>query len=132
MLLGELVVNGQLLLDDSTFLIGSLLGQQAGNMAEVVGALLLRRFIGPNAAMDRVEQVGVMLVPLGIATAISATVGTISMVAGGVVDESDVVEFWRTWWLGDTGALIVLPLMLAWAHDPQGAGVASARGRAPR
>ena len=122
-LLGELVVNGQLLLDDSTFPIGSLLGQQTGNMAEVVvGALLLRRFIGPNAAMDRVEQVGVMIVPLGIATAISATVGTISMVAGGVVDESEVVEFWRTWWLGDTsGALIVLPLMLAWAHDPLGA-----------
>ena len=122
-LLGELVVNGQLLLDDSAIPIGSLIGQQTGNMAEVVlGALLLRRFIGPNAAMDRVEQVGVMIVPLGIATAISATVGTISMVAGGVVDESDVVEFWRTWWLGDTsGALIVLPLMLAWAHDPQAA-----------
>ena len=40
--LGELVVNGQLLLDDSTFPIGSLLGQQAGNMAEIiVGAILL-------------------------------------------------------------------------------------------
>src|SRR5215216_4186015 len=47
-LLGEIVVNGQLLLDDSTFPVGSLLGQMAGNMAElVVGALLLRRLIGP-------------------------------------------------------------------------------------
>ena len=119
-LLAEFVVNGQLLLDDSTFPIGSLLGQQAGNMAEiVVGALLLRRLIGPNAAMDRVEQVGGMLVAVGIATAISATVGTVSMVAGGVVDESGAVEFWRTWWLADSsGALVVLPLMLAWAHDP--------------
>src|SRR5688572_31482457 len=42
-LLGEIVVNGELLLDDSTFPLGSLLGQQAGNMAEIiVGALLLR------------------------------------------------------------------------------------------
>jgi signal transduction histidine kinase len=122
-LLGEIVVNGELLLGDSTFPIGSLLGQQTGNMAEiVVGALLLRRIIGPNAAMDRVEQVGGMLVALGAATAISATVGTVSMVAGGVVDESDAAEFWRTWWLGDTsGGLVVLPLMLAWAHDPVGA-----------
>jgi signal transduction histidine kinase len=121
-LLGEIVVNGELLLDDSTFPIGSLLGQQAGNMAEiVVGALLLRRLIGPNAAMDRVEQVGGMLVALGIATAISATAGTVSMVAGGVVDEADAAEFWRTWWLGDTsGGLVVLPLMLAWAHHPIG------------
>jgi signal transduction histidine kinase len=122
-LLGEIVVNGDLLLHDSTFPIGSLLGQQTGNMAEiVVGALLLRRLIGPNAAMDRVEQVGGMLVSLGIATAISATMGTVSMVAGGVVDDSHATEFWRTWWLGDTsGGLVVLPLMLAWAHDPVGA-----------
>jgi signal transduction histidine kinase len=122
-LLGEIVVNGALLLGDSTLPIGSILGQQAGNMAEIlVGALLLLRLIGPNAAMDRVEQVGGMLVALGVATAISATAGTVSMVAGGVVDDSDAFEFWRTWWLGDTsGGLVVLPLMLAWTHDPMGA-----------
>ena len=119
-LLGELVVNGELLLDDSTFPIGSLLGQQAGNMAElVVGALLLRRLIGPNAAMDRIEQVGGMLVALAVATAISATAGTLSMVLGGVIDQSEAGAFWRTWWLGDTsGGLVVLPLLLAWARDP--------------
>src|SRR3954452_13024013 len=122
-LLAELVVNGELLLDDRTFPIGSLLGQQAGNMAEVVaGALLLRRLVGRNAAIDRVEQVGGMLLALSAATAISATAGTVSMVAGGVVDESGAAEFWRTWWLGDTsGGLVVLPLMLAWAHRPVGA-----------
>jgi integral membrane sensor domain MASE1 len=119
-LLGEIVVNGELLLDDGTFPIGSLLGQQAGNMAEIiVGALLLRRLIGPNAAMDRVEQVGGMLVAVGVATAISATAGTVSMVAGGVVDESGAAELGRTWWLADTsGGLVVLPLMLAWARRP--------------
>src|SRR5688572_27072973 len=122
-LLGEIIVNGELLLDDGTFPIGSLLGQQTGNMAEiVVGALLVRRLIGPNAAIDRVEQVGGMLLGLGVATAISATAGTVSMIAGGVVDGSDAAEFWRTWWLGDTsGGLVVLPLMLAWAQDPVGA-----------
>jgi signal transduction histidine kinase len=121
-LLGETVVNAELLLGDSSFPIGSLLGQQTGNMVQiVVGAILLHRLLGPNAAMDRVEQVGRMLVALGIATAISATAGTISMVAGGVVDGSDAGEFWRTWWLGDTsGGLVVLPLVLAWAHHPIG------------
>jgi signal transduction histidine kinase len=121
-LLGEIVINGELLLDGG-FSIGSLLGQQTGNMAEIiVGALLLRRLIGPNAALDRVEQVGGMLVAVGVATAISATAGTISMVAGGVVEASGAAEFWRTWWLADTsGGLVVLPLMLAWALDPMGA-----------
>ena len=119
-LLGEIVVNGELWLGDSTFPIGSLLGQQAGNIVEiVVGALLLRRLIGPNNAMDRVERVGGMLVALGVATAISATAGTVSMVAGGVVDASAAAAFWRTWWLADmSGGLVVLPLMLAWAQDP--------------
>jgi signal transduction histidine kinase len=118
--LAELVVNGELLIDHSAIPLGSLVGQQAGNMAEiVVGALLLRRLIGPGAAMDRVEQIGGMLIAIGVATAISATAGTLSMVAGGVVDGSGAPEFWRTWWLADTsGALVVLPLMLAWAKDP--------------
>jgi signal transduction histidine kinase len=118
-LLGELVINGELWIDDSAPL-GSLLGQQAGNMAEIViGALLLRRLLGPRAAMDRVEQVGRMLAAVAAATAISATAGTVSMVAGGVVDASEVTEFWRTWWLADTsGGLIVVPLLLAWAHRP--------------
>ena len=59
--IGELVVNGQLLAEPHPLPLGSLFGQQAGNMAEVVvGALLLRRLIGPRAALDRAEQVGGM------------------------------------------------------------------------
>jgi signal transduction histidine kinase len=120
---GELLVNGELLVDDTALPLGSLLGQQAGNMAEIlVGAVLLRRLIGPRAALDRAEQVGGMLIALGVATAISATVGTASMLAGGVIGESAVPKFWRTWWLGDTaGGLVVLPLMLVWAPDPAAA-----------
>jgi signal transduction histidine kinase len=119
-LLGEIAINAELWMGDGAYPLGSLLGQQAGNMAEiVVGALLLRRLLGPRAAMDRVEQVARMLVAVGVATAISATAGTVSMVAGGVVDASAATAFWRTWWLADTsGAIIVVPLMLAWAHDP--------------
>jgi signal transduction histidine kinase len=121
--LGEVIVNGELLIDDTSLPLGSLLGQQAGNMAEIiVGAVLLRRLVGPRAALDRVDQVVGMLVALGTATAISATVGTVSMFAGDVIDHSEIPTFWRTWWLGDTsGGLVVLPLMLAWAADPRAA-----------
>jgi signal transduction histidine kinase len=117
---GEILVNGELLHDDTALPLGSLVGQQAGNIAEiVVGAVLLRRLIGPRAALDRAEQVGGMLIALGVATAISATVGTASMLAGGVIDESEAATFWRTWWLGDTsGGLVVLPFLLVWAPNP--------------
>jgi signal transduction histidine kinase len=121
--LAEILLNGELLLDDTPLPLGSLIGQQAGNMAEiVVGAILLRRLIGPRAALDTVEQVVGVLVALSVATAISATAGTVSMLAGGVITDSEVPSFWRTWWLGDTsGALVVAPLMLAWAADPAAA-----------
>ena len=121
--LGELAVNGELLVDDTALPLGSLIGQQAGNMAEiVVGALLIRTFIGPRATLDRTEQVGGMLAALGIATAISATVGTASMLLGDVIEGSEALTFWRTWWLGDTaGALVVLPLALAWVPQPAAA-----------
>ncbi len=120
--LGELIVNGELLVDHTDIPLGSLVGQQAGNMAEIiVGAWLLRRLLGPDAALDRATQVGGMIVAAGVATAISATVGTLSMLAGGVIDSADVDTFWRTWFLGDTaGALVVLPLVLTWLHDPRG------------
>jgi signal transduction histidine kinase len=118
--LGELLVNGQLLLEHTAIPVGSLIGQQAGNMAEViVGAWLLRRLIGPRAALDRASQVGGMIVASGTATAISATVGTVSMLAGDVIQPSEAAKFWRTWLLGDTaGAVVVLPLVLTWLGDP--------------
>jgi signal transduction histidine kinase len=117
---GELLVNGDLLASGSGLPVGSLVGQQAGNMAEViVGALLLRRLIGERAALDRTDQVGGMLLALGTGTAISATFGTVSMLAGDVITQSQAATFWRTWWLGDSaGALVAVPLVITWARAP--------------
>src|SRR5215218_6421073 len=101
--IGELIVNGELLAGDSALPVGSLAGQQVGNMAEVVfGAWLLRRLIGRRASLDGTSQVVGMAVAVGAATAISATSGTLSMLAGDVIDLADAPTFWRTWWLGDT------------------------------
>jgi signal transduction histidine kinase len=119
--LGEVLVNTELLFDNPAFPIGSLIGQQTGNMLEIiVGAWLLRRLIGPRAALDRASQVGGMIVAAGVATAISATVGTVSLLAGDVIQAHEVPTFWRTWFLGDTaGALVVLPFVLTWLQSPR-------------
>jgi signal transduction histidine kinase len=121
--LGELAVNAELLANNGSLPLGSLIGQQAGNMAEIVlGAVLLRRLIGRRAALDSADQVGWMVAALGAATAVSATVGTTSMLLGGVIEKSEALTFWRTWWLGDTaGALVVVPLALAWVPEPRAA-----------
>ncbi len=115
--LAELAVNAELL---HSLPFGSLVGQQAGNMAEViVGAVLLQRLLGPRATFGRSEHVSGMILAVGIATAISATVGTVSMLAGGVISGPEIQKFWRTWWLGDTaGGLVVVPLIVVWASRP--------------
>jgi len=121
--LGELAVNAELLANNASIPLGSLIGQQAGNMAEIlIGAVLLRRLIGRRATLDSADQVGWMLAALGAATAVSATAGTTSMLLGGVIEKSEALTFWRTWWLGDTaGALVVVPLALAWVPKPRAA-----------
>src|SRR3954471_24179518 len=64
--LGELLVNGDLLATGGGIPLGSLIGQQSGNMAEIiVGALLVRRLIGERAALNRADQVSAMLLALG-------------------------------------------------------------------
>ncbi len=120
---GELLVNGELLASGSGIPFWSIVGQHTGNMLEIlVGAILLKRFIGPRAGLDRADQIVGMLVALACGTAISAMVGTASMLAGGVIEPSEGAKFCRTWWLGDTaGGLVTLPLILTWAHDPAGA-----------
>jgi signal transduction histidine kinase len=121
--LGECLVNADLLLGHAPLPVGSLAGQQLGNMAEViVGAWLLRRLIGSRATLDRATQVSGLIVAVGIATAISATAGTLSMLAGDVIASSEAPTFWRTWWLGDTtGAVVVLPLVLTWLGNTRAA-----------
>jgi signal transduction histidine kinase len=118
-LLAEIVINAELL---DSLPLGSLAAQGIGNILEIlVGAWLLTRLIGRDARLDRVAQVGGMLLALGAATAVSASVGTLSMLAGDVIEPSTAPEFWRTWWLGDTaGGLVALPLMLVWIPDPVG------------
>jgi signal transduction histidine kinase len=120
--IAEIAINAELLVGDHGLPFWSVVGQQTGNMLEIiVGAVLLRRLIGPKAALDRADEIIGMLVALATATAISAVVGTLSMLAGGVIEPSEAATFCRTWWLGDTaGGLIALPLILTWAGDFRG------------
>jgi signal transduction histidine kinase len=122
-LIGELLVNAELYFGASGLPLVSAIGQTIGNMLEVVaGAALLLWLVGKRTRLDRVEDVLGLLMALCAATAISATIGTVSMLAGGVIERSEIASFWRTWWLGDTsGALVVAPLILVWAGRPRAA-----------
>ena len=96
----------------------SALAQAAGDMAGIVVAVVvLRRLVGPRAAMDRPEQVGALLVAVALGAAISATVAMVAVWGGDLIEASEMSVFWRSWWLGDVaGGLVVIPLALAWAR----------------
>src|SRR6476646_10148371 len=111
------VLIGDLLANNYTALpVGSALGQTCGNMLEVIlGVVLLRRLVRDKSPLASVRGVGAIVVATASAAAVSATVGAVSLLSGGVIDWDAIPTVWRTWWLGDaTGALIVVPLAVAW------------------
>jgi signal transduction histidine kinase len=112
-LLGDLLANDYYALPP-----GSAVGQSIGNVLEIVVAtLLLRRLVRDRDPLGSVSGVGGMLVAVAVGTAVSSTVGCLSLRLGGVLEAGAMPLTWRTWWLGDaTGALIVLPLALAWSR----------------
>jgi signal transduction histidine kinase len=116
-LVGDLLAN-----DYGALPLGSAFGQTCGNVLEVVVATVLLRGLAPRGGpLGSVGGLGRMLVAIGAGTAVSATVGSFSLLLGDVIARDNVPDVWRTWWLGDSsGALIVLPLALAWAKPPRG------------
>ena len=112
-LVGDLLAN-----DYGALPVGAALGQTFGNVLEVlIAAELLRRLSRHGSLLDSVDGVSRMLFPFAVATMVSATVGTLSLRLGDVVTTRAIPTVWRTWWLGDAcGALVVVPLALAWAR----------------
>jgi len=110
-LVADLLVN-----DYAAVPLGPALGQTLGNMLEVlVAALLIRRLVARGSPLDSLGGLARLIAAILGATAISAIVGPLSLRAGGVVSADALAEVARTWWLGDAaGALVVIPLALAW------------------
>src|SRR4051812_12109398 len=115
------VLIGDLLANDYSLLPwGTALGQTVGNVLEcVVAAVVLRRLVRRGSPLDTVPGVGSMLAAIAAGTIVSATIGTVASLLGNVVTTDVAGTVWRTWFLGDaSGALVVVPLALAWSSRP--------------
>ena len=110
-LIGDLLAN-----DYGALPLGSAIGQTCGNVLEIaVAILLIRRLARRGPPLATVDGLGGMLIAIASGVAVSATMGTLSLRLGGVIATDAMPTIWRTWWLGDAcGALIVVPLALAW------------------
>ena len=97
--------------------VATSVGIAAGNTIEgLLGYSLVRRFAGGREVFDHPDSVLKFAVLAGmIAPAVSATIGVVTLSAGGLARWSDFGPIWLTWWLGDAaGALTVTPLAMLW------------------
>ena len=115
------VLAGDLLANDYSALpLGAAAGQTLGNVLEVlVATVLIRRLVRDGAPLQSLRGLAGLLVAFAAGTAVSATIGATSLLLGDVIPADSLATVWRTWWLGDfCGALIVVPLALAWSRPP--------------
>lgn len=87
-----------------------------GNTLEaLVGAALLRSYIGVPRTFDRSEQVFKFVALAAAASTVAATFGVASIAIEGESTWSSLATNWWTWWQGDISAIIVItPLLLCW------------------
>jgi signal transduction histidine kinase len=92
------------------------MGLAVGNTLEaVIAAILLKRFSKFRIMIDRIQDV-IGLASFGaLATAISASVGVMTLLWVGNEIQPYLWTIWFTWWIGDfLGALVITPLLLVW------------------
>ena len=116
-LLGALLAN-YLLTDVS---LATAVGISTGNTLEAITAVyLVRRFVGSRNPFQRaIDVLKFVMFAAILSTAVSATIGNLSLCLGGAASWNNFGWLWLTWWLGDgVGALVVTPLILSWAEKP--------------
>jgi integral membrane sensor domain MASE1 len=93
------------------------LGIGTGNTLEAVLAASLLRRLHFEVHLERLRDVLALIVfAAGLSTLASATIGFLSLRAGGIVTTGHLNETWRAWWLGDAlGDLVVASFLLTWS-----------------
>jgi two-component system CheB/CheR fusion protein len=96
-------------------------GIAAGNTLEALVAARLMRYAGFRPSLERLRDVRALLVyGAAVSTAVSATIGVLSLWMGGVHPGTVLPALWSLWWLGDAmGDLVVAPVLLVWTRLPR-------------
>lgn len=92
------------------------LGIAAGNMLEaVVGAYLFKQFDLSPSLTDLRDVLGLIIYCAVGSTIVSASIGTGSLLLGGVITEMATSSTWWAWYAGDLlSNLILAPFLLVW------------------
>ena len=112
--------------------VGVAFGISAGNCAEAVAAAALLRKAGFHPTFPRFKDTLAWITLAGIAgPLVSASVGSAVLIAGGIVPSASHWNAWWTWFSGDAlGAMVLGPLLLAWAQPRPFSWIRPAAGQA--
>ena len=116
-LLGALLANYSL----TDVPLATAAGISIGNTLEAITAVyLVRRFAGSrNPFLRAIDVLKFVVFAAILSTAVSATIGNVSLCLGGAASWNNFGWLWLTWWSGDgVGALVVTPLILTWVEKP--------------
>jgi signal transduction histidine kinase len=120
--LGAFLVNVRLPHDvTATVRVLQAMGIAGGNTLEAVaGVWLVNHFAHGIRAFQRASDVFRYVFLAGsLSTAVAATIGTLTLVACGLLEKQIYGSAWLTWWMGDmVGAVLVAPLILIWRVQP--------------
>jgi signal transduction histidine kinase len=100
--------------------VGTAAGIAVGNTLEAIAGLVLLRAAGVDGSLERARDVLALVVASLVATTVSATIGTLTLLAAGNSTAHTYGSDWLLWWFGDViGALLVTPLFLVWLRGRQ-------------
>ena len=90
-------------------------------MQALIGAYLIRRYIGLQLSLDSVGEVlRFILIGCGLSCLVSASVGTATLFMAGLLPEENFVFNWLTWWVGDgLGVMIFAVLTFVYLGKPE-------------
>lgn len=102
--------------------VATSLGIALGNTLEgFIASYLVNKFSSGKNTFYRTQDIFkfIFLAAL-LSTTISANIGVITLILGGLASFKDFFPIWITWWMGDaTGALLFTPFIIFWrAHRP--------------
>ncbi|HVE42005.1 MAG TPA: CHASE domain-containing protein [Planctomycetota bacterium] len=87
----------------------------------LLGASLIRRFVGASPELLRGREVAAFLLLGGpVSCAASATIGVSTLAIARIVQPAQIPFSWWTWWIGDVvGVLVVAPLVMIALAQPR-------------
>lgn len=88
----------------------------AGNTLEaVIGCYLLRQWVASDRYLATPQNIAKLALVTMLMCAVSAGIGTTSLIQSGIAPAAAQSVIATTWWLGDTaGVAILTPLLLVW------------------